>query len=296
MTEPLEDEDRRKDLAQFLKDRRARIAPAAAGLVVGTRRRARGLLREEVAMIAGVGVTWYTWLEQARPIKPSVRVLGSIARALRLDEVERGHLFRLARPDLEPAPATLLATRVSRPLQHTMECLSPNPVYATNAVWDVIGWNKAATRVFGDFTRIEAERRNLLYLLFRDPDWRILFQDWEIISASAVAQFRAGTARLGSDARSRQLVSTLERDSASFRAHWRKRDVHQSAPRSKVLNHPAAGRLDLEYATFQPDGDGDVRLTIYTPGDAESARRMAMLAERPARPVRAPRRQVEARP
>ena len=296
MTEPLENEDRRKDLAQFLKDRRARIAPAAAGLAVGTRRRARGLLREEVAMMAGVGVTWYTWLEQARPVKPSVRVVGSIARALRLDEAERAHLFRLARPDLEPAPATQLATRISQTLQRTMEALSPNPAYATNAVWDVIGWNKAATCVFSDFERIEAERRNLLYLLFCDPDWRILFQDWETISASAVAQFRAGTARLGSDARFRQLVSTLERDSASFRAHWRKRDVHQSAPRSKVLTHSNAGRLDLEYATFQPDGDGDVRLTIYTPADAESARRIAMLVEPPARRAHPARRQAEARP
>jgi transcriptional regulator with XRE-family HTH domain len=292
----LEDDGRRRDLAQFLRDRRERIAPAAAGVRAGARRRARGLLREEVAMIAGVGVTWYTWLEQARPIKPSVRVLGSIASALRLSDVERTHLFRLARPDLEPAPPAQLVTSVSHSLQRTMDGLAPNPAYATNAVWDVIGWNKPAARVFGDFARIEAERRNLLHLIFCDPAWRELFVGWETISAFAVAQFRESTARLGGDARFRDLVRMLECDSDGFRKHWRRRDVHQPVPQSKVLDHPQAGRLDLEYATFQADSDRDVRLTIYTPADAQSAQRIAMLAERPSRTGPAARRQIEARP
>jgi transcriptional regulator with XRE-family HTH domain len=292
----LEDDGRRKDLAQFLKDRRARIAPSAAGLTAGTRRRARGLLREEVAMIAGVGVTWYTWLEQARPIKPSMQVLGAIARALRLSDVERTHLFRLARPDLEPAPPAQLAASVSRPLQRTMDGLAPNPAYATNAAWDVIGWNKPATLAFGDFARIEPERRNLLYLIFCEPAWRELFREWDTISAFAVAQFRESTARLGGDARFKELVRMLERDSENFRQHWRRRDVHRPIPQSKTLNHPQAGRLNLEYSTFQADSDRDVRLTIYTPADAESARRIATLGTRTPRTTPAARRQIEARP
>ena len=278
MTMLLPDDDRRRDLAQFLKDRRGRIAPATAGVSPGARRRARGLLREEVAMIAGVGVTWYTWLEQARPIKPSVHVLGHIARALRLDEAERTPLFCLARPDLEPAPVVQLATGVSPVLVRTMESLAPNPSYAVNALWDVIGWNNPAARVFGDFSRIEGERRNLLHLIFCDRGWRNLFHDWEAIAVSAVAQFRAGTARLNGDARFKSLLGLLERESPEFREQWRRRDVREPTPRSKVLDHPRAGRLDLEYATFQPDGDPDVRLTIYTPADAESARRLQKLS------------------
>jgi transcriptional regulator with XRE-family HTH domain len=281
----LQDDDRRKDLAQFLKDRRGRIAPATAGVSPGARRRARGLLREEVAMIAGVGVTWYTWLEQARPIKPSVHVLSDIARALRLDDAERMHLLRLARPDLEPAPAVRLATSASPALLRTMESLAPNPAYAVNAVWDVIAWNKAAARVFGDFATIKGERRNLLYLIFCDRHWRSLFDGWEAIAASAVAQFRAGTARHNGDARFKSLLKLLERESPEFREHWRRRDVRRPMPRSKVLDHPRAGRLDLEYATFQPDGDPDVRLTIYTPANAESARRLWKLS--PVRPAEA---------
>jgi transcriptional regulator with XRE-family HTH domain len=296
MTELLKDEDRRQDLAQFLKDRRERIAPAVAGLPIGARRHARGLLREEVAMIAGVGVSWYTWLEQARPITPSVRVLSHIARALRLTDIERTHLFRLARPELEPAPPAALATAVSRPLQRTMDGLAPNPAYATNAVWDVIGWNEPAVRVFGDFGRVEAGRRNLLHLIFCHPDWRSLFREWETISAFAVAQFRESTVRLGGDARFQELVRMLERDSDSFRKHWRRRDVHQPVPQSKVLDHPQAGRLNLEYATFQADSDRDVRLTIYTPADVESARRIEGLAAKRGPAAHAPRRQVEARP
>lgn len=294
MTEFREDAGRRRDLAQFLRDRRERIAPAMAGVTAGMRRRARGLLREEVALIAGVGVTWYTWLEQARPIKPSVRVLGGIARALRLTDVERTHLFRLARPDLEPTPPVQLASSVSRSLQRVMDGLAPNPAYAVSAVWDVIGWNEAASRVFGDFGRLEADRRNLLYLIFCDPAWRALFREWETISAFAVAQFRESTARLGNDARFGAVLHMLELDSGDFRRHWRRRDVHQPVPQSKILNHPRAGRLDLEYATFQADSDRDVRLTIYTPANEQSARRIALLAAPPPRKARSARRPAEA--
>lgn len=294
MLMPLDDESRRRDLAQFLKDRRARITPASAGVPAGPRRRARGLLREEVAMIAGVGLTWYTWLEQARPIKPSVRVLGSLARALRLSDVERTHLFRLARPDLEPSPAAQLASAVSAPLQRTMDGLAPNPAYAVNAVWDVIGWNKSAELVFGDFAAVNVKRRNLLHLIFCDAAWRVLLRDWEIISAFAVAQFRESTARLGGDPRFKELVGMLERDSESFRMHWRQRDVRQPAPQSKVLNHPHVGRLDLEYATFQADSDREVRLTIYTPATAESVQKIAALAAPPRR-SRTARGPIEAR-
>lgn len=275
----LDDSGRRRELAQFLKDRRERILPSSAGIRIGTRRRAKGLLREEVAMLGGVGVTWYTWLEQARPITPSVQVLNGIARALQLSDVELRHLYQLARPDLEPIPLTQLPTSVSSSLQRTMDGLAPNPAYAVNAVWDVIGWNESAEKVFGDFAAMAPQQRNLIYLLFCDPIWKALFRDWETISAFAVGLFRESTARLGNDERFKQLVQMLEQNSASFRMHWHRRDIYQPMPRSKVLDHPRAGRLDLEYATFQADSDRHVRLTIYTPVDAESMRRLAMLLE-----------------
>jgi hypothetical protein len=176
-----------------------------------------------------------------------------------------------------------------------MDGLAPNPAYAVNAVWDVIGWNKPAELVFGDFAVVDAERRNLLHLIFCDPAWRMLLCDREAIAAFAVAQFRESTARLGGDARFKELVGMLERDSENFRTHWRRRDVRQPAPQSKVLNHPRAGRLDLDYATFQADSDRDVRLTIYTPVNADSARRLAALADLVPRKRRAARAVAEAR-
>jgi hypothetical protein len=176
-----------------------------------------------------------------------------------------------------------------------MDGLAPNPAYAVNAVWDVIGWNKPAELVFGDFAAIDGDRRNLLHLIFCDPAWRVLLRDWETISAFAVAQFRESTARLGGDPRFKTLVGVLERDSESFRRHWRRRDVRQPAPQSKVLDHPRTGRLDLDYATFQADSDREVRLTIYTPATAESAQRMAALATPVQRKSRPARNTLEAR-
>jgi hypothetical protein len=123
----------------------------------------------------------------------------------------------------------------------------------------------------------------------------MLLRDWETISVFVVAQFRESTARLGGDPRFKQLVAMLERDSECFRRHWRRRDVRQPAPQSKVLDHPQAGRLDLDYATFQADSDRDVRLTIYTPVTAESAQRVAALATPTRRKSRPARSSLEAR-
>jgi transcriptional regulator with XRE-family HTH domain len=269
--------DRRKDLALFLRGRRERISPTAAGLTVGSRRRAKGLLREEVAQMAGVGVTWYTWLEQARPITPSVHVIDNLARALRLDAAERAHLFRLARPELEPVPATRLADTLSAPLQRALKGLEPHPAYAINMMWDVIGWNAPAVRLFGDFGKLPPERRNIIDLLFCHPAWERLFADCQAIRESSVAQFRASTARLGADPGFLRFVEAMGRVSPEFQALWRRQDVREPQARRKELDHPQAGRLSCDYVTMRPDGDDDVRFTIYMPADARSAKKLDAL-------------------
>lgn len=269
------DGDRRRDLAQFLRDRRERLSPAAIGLAVGRRRRAKGLLREEVAQAAGIGVTWYTWLEQARTVTPSPRVVDGLARALRLDAAERAHLFRLARPDLEPASAINLVRELPAPLQRALAALSPHPAYAVNAMWDVIGWNAPAARLFGDFGRFPAEQRNILWLLFCDPDWAKLFAAIGAIRESAVAQFRATTARLAADPGFLHFLKSLGQASPEFHALWRRRDVREPAALHKDLAHPKLGRLALDYATFRPDGIEDVRFTIYMPADGRTRKALA---------------------
>lgn len=233
------------------------------------------MLREEVAQAAGIGITWYTWLEQARPIKASPRAVDGLARALRLDAAERAHLFRLARPDLEPAAAINLVRALPDPLQRALVALAPHPAYAVNAMWDVIGWNAPAARLFGDFGRIPPERRNILHLLFCDTEWARLFSEIQTIRESAVAQFRATTARLVADPGFLRFIEQLGHASPEFLALWRRRDVREPAALHKDLAHPKLGRLSLDYATFRPDGIEDVRFTLYMPSDARTKRALA---------------------
>lgn len=272
------DSERRRDLAQFLRSRRERLSPAVLGLAGGSRRRAKGLLREEVAQAAGIGTTWYTWLEQARAVTPSPRAVDGLARALRLDAAERAHLFRLARPDLEPTSAINLVRELPAPLQRALAALAPHPAYAVNAMWDVIGWNAPAARLFGDFARHPDDRRNILWLLFCDAAWAKLFADIDTIRESAVAQFRAGTVRLAADPGFLRFVEALGHASPDFQAIWRRRDVRAPAPLHKDLAHPKLGRLSLDYATYRPDGIEDVRFTIYTPADARTRRALTSIA------------------
>jgi transcriptional regulator with XRE-family HTH domain len=282
-TQSSAESERRKDLAQFLRGRRERLSPASAGLIVGSRRRAKGLLREEVAQMAGVGLTWYTWLEQARPITPSVHVIDNLARALRLDAAERAHLFRLARPELEPVPATQLAKALPDPLQRAIIGLEPHPAYAINMMWDVIGWNQSATKLFGDFGKLAPEQRNIIHLLFCDPAWEKLFIDCQMIRESSVAQFRASTARLGADPGFLRFIEALGHASPEFKMIWRRQDVREPNARRKDLAHPQAGRLSFDYVTLRPDGEDDVRFTIYIPADARSSRKLDALLKKPPR-------------
>lgn len=263
---------RREELSRFLRDRRARVRPEAVGLPVGRRRRAPGLLREEVAQIAGVSSTWYTWLEQARATKPSARVLDGLAKALCLNPTERRHLYRLARPDLVPNAASTERETLPAPLHALLNGLMPHPAYVIDARWDVIAWNASAAIVFGGFEHLGPGERNILHRLLLDPDWRQLFVDWEAIVESSIAQFRAATVHLAADPGVTELVASLAKRSERFARLWRRQDVAHSRATQKKLRHRSGHVLTFNYATFSPDGaDRDVRFTIYTPADRESS-------------------------
>jgi transcriptional regulator with XRE-family HTH domain len=260
---------------------RERTPPSALGLPVTRRRRAPGLLREEVAQTAGVSTVWYTWMEQARRTSPSPRVLAGLAWALRLDPFERSHLFRLARPDLvradgEVEPVT--GGELQGPLAATLRGLAPHPAYAFDARWDVLDWNEPAARVFGEFGPPGDRRRNVLARLFLDADWRRLFVDWERIASSAVRQFRAATAGLLGDPQHERFVQGLRDASPELTASWAEPAIEGPPAWRKVLQHPAAGRMTFDYATFRPDGAADdVRFTIYTSADPSTGRRLRSL-------------------
>src|SRR5215472_154383 len=147
----MHDQARRTELAKFLRTRRERLSPEAFGLPSGTRRRTPGLRREELALLAGVGTTWYTWLEQGRAITVSKQVLESLARIVRLGAAERAHLFVLARDDLPADPFPLTQT-IDPALQLIVDTMGVYPALVLNPRWDILAWNQAACRVLGDFS------------------------------------------------------------------------------------------------------------------------------------------------
>src|SRR6266545_1817139 len=198
---------RRKELAAFLRSRRERVTPEQVGLPTYGRRRTPGLRREEVAQLAGIGITWYTWLEQGRDIQVSVNVLERIAHALRLDGAERAHLFMLAH-NRPPPVAALQRAHVTPAHQRLLESLA-GPAYLATPRWDVVAWNTALSAVFGDLTAIPVERRNMLWLVFASADHRATIPDWENDARAMVARFRIEFGRRRDDSSFLTLIDEL---------------------------------------------------------------------------------------
>jgi transcriptional regulator with XRE-family HTH domain len=213
-------------LGTYLKDRRAKLDPAAFGFPL-TRRRTPGLRREEVAQRANVSATWYTWLEQGRGGAPSADVLDRIARALMLTDVEREHLFLIAlgRP---PEVRHRVAEDVSPRLQRVLDSLELSPAYVKTSTWDIIAWNRAASAVLADYEALATEQRNGLRLVFCNPRVRAAMTNWESDARFVVAAFRADTARAGMAGNVKALVDELCRLSPEFEAMWRDNDVRST--------------------------------------------------------------------
>jgi transcriptional regulator with XRE-family HTH domain len=255
---------RRAELAHFLRGRRAAIKPEDVGLPNGGRRRTPGLRREEVAQLAGVGATWYTWLEQGRDVRASLDVLEALARALRLTQAERTHLVLLGRGE-EPPPCKTPAERASPTLRRLIENLGANPAYIIGRRWDYLAWNDAATVLLGDFGSVPRGQRNHAWLTFADPARRELFTDWERSSRLLVAKFRADSARHLGDPEFESLISALLGFSPEFARAWERHEVSHTGEGRKELRHPVAGTMVFSHAVFHPGEAVEQRLVLYTP-------------------------------
>lgn len=259
----------RSELAEFLRTRRERLSPEDAGLPGGRRRRTPGLRREEVAALAGVGVTWYTWLEQGREIGVSADFLDNLARVLRLDAAERRHLFLLAheRPPAEPGKTFCSVPSLAGRL---VEDLAPHAAYIINLRWDILAFNGPADDLFG-FGRHEPGQRNLLRLLFTDPAMREVIVDWQEQAPAMLASFRRDFAAAREDADARGLVAELEAVSPEFKGWWRSQDVH--APCTGRRTICVAGQpVDFEHTSLTIDGGQHLRLVVYAHAEvAENA-------------------------
>jgi len=265
-------------LGTYLKDRRAKLDPAAFGFP-SARRRTPGLRREEVAQRANVSATWYTWLEQGRGGSASADVLDRIARALMLTEAEREHLFLLGlgrQPDVRYHQTEAISPR----LQRVLDAFEFSPVYVKNSTWDVVGWNRAASAVLTDYSTVPEGQRNILRQLFCEPRVRAAQTEWEHIAGFAVAAFRADVARAGAVSKVKALVDELSRLSPEFEAIWRRNEVRSSYSEVvKHLRHPLAGLIALEYSTFAVDGRPDLDMVVYNPATPADAERIKSLIE-----------------
>ena len=270
---------RRDELRAFLRSRRARLTPADVGLPDdGARRRTPGLRREELASLAGVGVSWYTWLEQGRDIHPSPDVLEALARALRLDAAERATLFALARTELPLPSADADAPESDHALLIALvQSLHPAPAYLLGPMTRILAWNDAAGALFGSPHHIPEERRSLLWMLLVDPGEDRDNPGRRGTARNQVARFRAEYAQHAGEPEYEQFVEELKANSAWFRQWWGEHQISGTQRGTKTIDHPSLGHLRLHHAQTIPTGSPDLRLTIYAPADEATRTALATL-------------------
>jgi len=262
--------EKNRELAAFLRSRRERITPEDAGLPGGHRRRTAGLRREEVAQLSGVGVTWYTWLEQGRPIRASVQVLEAVARTLRLDAIERQRLFRLAEvPDTTHPDET---GPVLRPqIQIVLDGLNPMPASVVTERFDILAWNTGYEVLFPRMLQAPPEERNTLLYLFTRPECCSAVENRADQRAALVAQLRAAYGHHVGDPAWTGFIRRLEAASPEFAAMWATQDVAHPHYHAKVFRHPLYPRLEMTSTSFAVQTAPGTRLVVYTP-DNEAVR------------------------
>ncbi|KNY29176.1 helix-turn-helix transcriptional regulator [Pseudobacteroides cellulosolvens] len=255
---------RYKELGDFLKTRRAKILPSQVGLSSGTRRRTPGLRREEVAQLAGIGLTWYTWLEQGRNIHVSTQIIDSLSKILLLDKQERIHLYLLAN---QPLPVDIKGYQgtVSPILQHVLDNLMLCPSLVTDQRWNVIAWNDAACLIFGDFNEMNVRQRNIVWAMFTDNKYKHLFVDWDMHAKGLVGRFRSTCGQYIEDPWLVQFIDDLKMQSTEFNLWWPLYEIQSNSEKYKQLNHPNAGILDFEVSNFDVSDNSGLKMIVHTP-------------------------------
>jgi transcriptional regulator with XRE-family HTH domain len=265
---------RREELGKFLKARRARLAPEDFGMPNGSRRRTPGLRREELALLAGVGVTWYTWLEQGREINASVQVLDALAQTLRLDRAEREHLYWLA----EASP--LLTGTARRPipaeLREIVDSLGPLPATLTNGRFDILLSNDASEELFWDWHEMPCIHKNTLWCCITEPSAREKFPEYEQEMPYLVARLRAAYARHVGDPDWEEDIRRLSSLSEEFTGLWARHEVTDAEPRIRTFIHPKAGPVTFAVTEFEIPVLPEARLTVYTPADEQTRTRLPL--------------------
>ncbi|MDQ0990814.1 helix-turn-helix transcriptional regulator [Streptomyces sp. V3I7] len=268
---------RRHELAAFLRSRRERITPEQVGLPRGSRRRTPGLRREEVAHLSAVGVTWYTWLEQARDIQVSVQVLDALARTLMLDPSERVHLFQLAAAT-DPTPAASCPS-LTPALREMLDRLEPVPACVQNSRYDILVYNRTYARLFGDLDAIPPEDRNCVFLVHTHPDWQAAIVHLDEVMRVMAARLRASMAGHLGEPAWKMLLKRLKSASPEFRENWDRYEVVGMRSRTKEFLNPYVGHLTVEHTDLWLGPQHGPRMLTYTPKNEETRERLEKLLE-----------------
>jgi len=271
------------EVREFLASRRARITPEMAGLTLyGGRRRVPGLRREEVAMLAGVSVDYYTKLERGNLSGTSESVLDAIARALKLDEAERDHLYNLARassPSGRARRRPLQSGAVRPALQFMLDSITAAPAFISNHYLDIVAANQLGFALYSEMYRGPARPANHSRFIFLDPKARDFYPNWDLAANTNVAILRTQTGRNPFDKRLADLVGELSVRSEEFRTRWAAHNVRRHYAGTKVFHHPVVGELELAYEAMELAEDPGFTLTVYpaVPG-SPSDERLRLLA------------------
>lgn len=265
---------RRAELAGFLKARRARLSPEEVGLPPAPRRRTPGLRREEVAMLAGVGVTWYTWLEQGRPINASGQVLDAVARTLRLDRAEREHLYRLA--EATPLRAWGTTNGVSDAVRAVLHGLDPMPATLINGRFDILESNAAHVALFAEWHTLPCVHKNLLWCCVTEPRAREWFVDYEREIPHLVARLRSAYGRHVGDPAWEEDLRRLQEISPEFTELWARHEVAEPKDRVLRFRHQTAGDLTFDRTELTFPSATGLSIAVYAPRDEPTRDRLRL--------------------
>lgn len=266
---------RRLALGEFLRARREAVSRAEMGLPDLPRSRTSGLRREEVSVQAGVSVTWYTWLEQGRDINPSKQVLDAVARTLHLSAAEHRYVLALGGYAVDQAVA---AGPPAPQIQRFLDALAGYPAFALTPDWSIAAWNTAYAALYPNIEHVDPDDRNLLWLVFMDPDIRELLADWDTDSRRFLAEFRADAGPRVGEPSYTALVERLLRESEHFAQAWRATGIERFTSRERAFRHPVAGRLRLEHHQVEPVDVPEVHIVAYLPmPDTDAAERLRRL-------------------
>ena len=258
---------RRKELGEFLQALRSRGDPAASGFPSGKRRRTQGLRREEVAQLAGISPTWYTWIEQGRQINVSAEVLDRLAQTLRLNRSERTYLFEMAgrhdphaaHAEEDSAPAALTGLLADITI----------PAYIMGRSWDLLAWNRPAAKLFTGWldqpVSASAQLPNLLRFVFLMPQARHFVVDWETRARRIAAEFRADCRSRLEEPALQRLVKELTQASPDFARYWKQHDVMERHGGERAFNHPQRGLIHYQQVTLRPVEHEQLKLVLLKP-------------------------------